>query len=269
MRVELSVDDGVAEVRLNRPEKLNALDFQTFDEIIEVGVRLAAMDGLRAVVLTGNGRSFSVGIDLSALADEGPTVLSNLATRTHGDTNIFQRCALQWRDLPVPVIAAIQGHALGGGMQLALGADIRIVAPDAKLSIREIAWGLVPDMAGTVILNQVVRNDVMRDLLFSGKLISGEEALAVGLATRLADDPISAARDLAREFSSYSPDAMRAAKRLANAGAAGVSVAEMLIMEATEQQALLASFNHREAIVAHAEKRSPAFRDGPLPTLQA
>lgn len=259
-RVKLTVTGRVAEVRLNRPEKLNALDFGTFDEIIEVGNRLTTMEGLRSVVLAGEGRSFSVGIDLGALGDEGATILSSLATRTHGNANLFQRCALQWRDLAIPVIAAIQGHALGGGMQLALGADIRIVAPDAKLSIREMAWGLIPDMAGTVILSQLVRNDVMRDLLFSGRIISGDEAVAIGLATRVAEDPVGAAHALAHEFALHSPDAMRAAKRLANAGAAGASVCDMLMMEATEQQELLASFNHREAIEAHAEKRRPAFR---------
>jgi enoyl-CoA hydratase/carnithine racemase len=260
-RVELAVADGVAEVRLNRPEKLNALDFPLFDLLVEAGQTLASMQGLRAIVLSGNGRSFSVGIDLDALASGGQTALSDLVARTHGDANLFQRVALQWRDLPVPVIAAIQGHALGGGMQLALGADIRIVASDAKLSIREIAWGLIPDMAGTVLLRKLVRPDVMRDLLFSGRIVTGEEALELGLATRLAADPLGAARELAREIAASSPDAVRAAKRLTNAGAGGASDRDMLLAEAAEQQALLASFNHREALRAHTEKRTPVYRD--------
>ncbi|WP_328804491.1 crotonase/enoyl-CoA hydratase family protein [Sphingopyxis microcysteis] len=260
-RVELVVADGVAEVRLNRQEKLNALDFGTFDLLIEAGQALAAMPGLRAVVLSGNGRSFSVGIDLDALANEGASALSNLAARTHGDANLFQQVALQWRVLPVPVIAAIQGHALGGGMQLALGADIRIAAPDARLSIREVVWGLVPDMAGTVLLRQLVRSDVLRDLLFSGRIVTGEEALELGLATRLAADPLAAARQLAREIAASSPDAVRAAKRLVNAGGAGASDRDMLLAEAAEQQALLASANHREALQAHAEKRPPVYCD--------
>lgn len=260
-RVELDIVDGVAEVRLNRPDKLNALDFATFDLLIEAGQTFAAIQGLRAVILSGSGRSFSVGIDLEALANEGATVLSDLSTRTHGDANLFQKVALQWRELPVPVIAAIQGHALGGGMQLALGADIRIVAHDAKLSIREIAWGLIPDMAGTVLLRQLVRADVMRDLLFSGRVVTGEEALGLGLATRLAADPLAAARQLAREIAAFSPDAMRAAKRLVNAGTGGVSDSDMLLAEAAEQQALLASPNHREALLAHAEKRPPIYRN--------
>ncbi|WP_231625073.1 crotonase/enoyl-CoA hydratase family protein [Novosphingobium sp. AAP93] len=260
-RVELVVLDGVAEVRLNRPEKLNALDFETFDLIVKAGHTLAAKEGLRAVVLSGNGRSFSVGIDLDALAQGGTKILSNLAARTHGDANLFQHVAMQWRELPVPVIAAIQGHALGGGMQLALGADIRIVAPDARLSIREIAWGLIPDMAGTVLLRQLVRTDVMRDLLFSGKIVSGEEALELGLATRLAADPLTAARALAQEIASSSPDAVKAAKRLANAATAGASDPDLLLAEAAEQQGLLASHNHREALLAYAEKRLPVYRD--------
>ena len=260
-RVELVVANGIAEVRLNRPEKLNALDFATFDLLIEAGQALAATPGLRAVVLSGNGRSFSVGIDLEALASGGESALSNLTARTHGDANLFQQVALQWRDLPVPVIAAVQGHALGGGMQLALGADIRIAAPDARLSIREVVWGLVPDMAGTVLLRQLVRSDIMRDLLFSGRIITGEEALVIGLATRLASDPLAAARQLAREIAASSPDAVRAAKRLVNAGTGGVSDRDMLLAEAAEQQTLLASSNHREALRAHAEQRPPVYRD--------
>ncbi len=260
-RVELDIADGVAEVRLNRPEKLNALDFATFDLLIEVGQKIAAMQGLRAVVLSGIGRSFSVGIDLEALANEGATVLADLASRTHGDANLFQQVALQWRDLPMPIIAAIQGNALGGGMQLALGADIRIVAPDARLSIREIAWGLIPDMAGTVLLRQLVRADVMRDLLYTGRIVTGEEALEMGLATRLADDPLATARRLAQEIANSSPDAVRAAKRLINLGFAGASERDMLLSEAGEQQVLLASFNHREALTAHTEKRAPVYRD--------
>lgn len=260
-RVELDVTDGIAEVRLNRPEKLNALDFGTFDLLVEAGQALAATPGLRAVVLSGNGRSFSVGIDLEALASGGGSALSNLTARTHGDANLFQQVALQWRDLPVPVIAAVQGHALGGGMQLALGADIRIAAPDARLSIREVVWGLVPDMAGTVLLRQLVRSDIMRDLLFSGRIVTGEEALELGLATRLAADPLAAARQLAREIAAFSPDAVRAAKRLVNAGTGGVSDRDMLLAEAAEQQALLASSNHREALRAHAGRRPPVYRD--------
>lgn len=260
-RIQMDVEDGIAEVRLNRPEKLNALEFATFDLLIEAGQALATMPGLRAVVLSGNGRSFSVGIDLEALASGGQSALSNLAARTHGDTNLFQQVALQWRNLPVPVIAAIQGHALGGGMQLALGADIRIAAPDARLSVREVAWGLIPDMAGTLLLNQLVRSDVMRDLLFSGRIVTGEEALELGLATRLASDPLAAARKLAREIAAASPDAVRAAKRLINAATGGVSDRAMLLAEAAEQQALLASANHREALRAHAEKRPPVYRD--------
>lgn len=260
-RVELHIADGVGEVRLNRPEKLNALDFSTFDLLLEAGQALAAMQELRVVVLSGNGRSFSVGIDLEALASGQESALSNLSVRTHGDANLFQKVALQWRDLPVPVIAAIHGHALGGGMQLALGADIRIVAPDARLSIREVVWGLIPDMAGTVTLRHLVRSDIARDLLFSGRMVTGEEALEIGLATRLAADPLVAARELALEIAASSPDAIKAAKRLTNAGIFGASDRDMLLAESAEQQTLLASANHREALLAHKEKRAPVYRN--------
>jgi enoyl-CoA hydratase/carnithine racemase len=258
--VQVDIDHGVAEVRLNRPDKLNALDLALFHALVDTGARLARTPGLRAVLLCGNGRTFSVGIDLGALS-VGGDAFAQLAGRTHGECNFFQWAVMLWRHLPVPVIAAIHGHALGGGLQLALGADIRVVAPDAQLSVRELAWGLIPDMAGTVLLRKILRDDILRDLVFTGRVITGQEAFDLGLASRLADDPVAAGRSLARELAGLSPDAMRAAKRLANQGAAGAVDDDMLLAEAHEQQALLKSDNHREALTAYAEKRPARYRD--------
>jgi len=177
-RIELTVENGLAEVRLNRPEKLNALDFEMFDALVETGATLEATSGLRAVVLLGAGRSFSVGIDLGALGAAGGEALARLEARTYGDCNLFQQSVMQWRRMPAPVIAAIQGHALGGGLQLALGADIRIVAPDARLSIREMAWGLVPDMGGMVLL--LFLNTSLAQGAFEAALKWSQERMAFG-----------------------------------------------------------------------------------------
>lgn len=260
-RIDIAVANAVAEVRLNRPDKLNALDMAMFDALAEAGDRLAREKGIRAVILAGNGRSFSVGIDLDALRDQAGSRLADLGPRTHGDCNLFQHVAMQWRGLPMPVIAAVHGHALGGGFQLMLGADIRIIAPDARLSLREAFWGLVPDMAGFPLMRGLVRDDIARDLIFSAREFSGQEALSLGIATRVEADPLAAARDLAQAMAGLSPDALRAAKRLFNASSAGASDAELLLAESKEQTALLNSANHRERILAYREKRPPVFSD--------
>ncbi|MCW1432317.1 crotonase/enoyl-CoA hydratase family protein [Novosphingobium sp. JCM 18896] len=260
MRVVIDRRASVAEVRLNRPDKLNAIDLAMFRELEGCSAQLTQTPSVRAVILAGNGPSFCVGIDLNALS-EGSDILEMLADKSDIGGNLFQRSVLQWQRLPMPVIAAIHGHALGGGLQLALGADIRIISPGAKVSVREVAWGLVPDMAGTVFLRRLLREDQIRDLVFSGRIVSGEEAYELGLATRLADDPVAAARDLAAEIASMSPDAVRAGKRLLNLGASGASESDMLAVEAAEQRALLTSPNHREAIAAFSDNRPPSYRD--------
>jgi enoyl-CoA hydratase/carnithine racemase len=165
-----------------------------------------------------------------------------------------------WTEMPVPVIAAVHGHALGGGIQLALGADIRIVAPDAKLSVLEIRWGLVPDMTGTQALVNLVGLDVAKELTFTGRTVSGEEAVALGLCTRLSDDPRAEALALAAEIAQKSPDAIRGAKRLFNS-APKVSTAEGFAQEREEIGRLIGSANQVEQITAFFEKREPNFAD--------
>ena len=263
-RVSVAIADGVAEVRLDRPDKLNALDPAMFEALIEAGERLRRAPALRAVVLHGAGRGFCAGLDMASFAAiasgrrEGAP--SNLAARTHGAANAFQQAALVWRDLPVPVIAAIHGVAFGGGFQIALGADIRYVAPEAKLSILEIKWGLVPDMGGIALMRELARGDVIRELAFTGRQFSGAEAVAYGFATAVHADPLAAARAAAREIASKSPDAVRALKRLLNA-ATDADTAAILIAESKEQAALIGSPNQIEAIRAGIEKREPRFAD--------
>src|SRR5271155_1126217 len=213
-----------------------------FEAIVAAGERLRREPGLRAVVLSGAGRGFCAGLDKARFASmaggRADTALSALVTRTHGIANAPQQAALAWRAIPVPVIAAIHGVALGGGFQITLGADIRYVAPDARLSILEVKWGLVPDMAGIALMRELARADVIRELTFTGRIFSGAEALSYGFATSLHADPLAAARATAKEIAGRSPDAVRAVKRLLNM-ASDADTAAILIAESKEQGGLI------------------------------
>ena len=263
-RVRIDIAEGLAEVTLNRPEKLNALDPAMFEAIIAAGEDLSRMAGLRAVVLAGAGEGFCAGLDketfASIAAGGAAPAIGDLMTRTHGIANDYQQAAYVWRTLPVPVIAAIHGVALGGGFQIALGADIRYVAPDARLSILEIKWGLVPDMAGIALMRELARADVIRELAMTGRVFSAAEALSYGFATSLHADPLAAARATAKEIASRSPDAVRALKRLLNAASDSDSAA-ILLAESKEQAALIGSPNQVEALRAGIEGRPGRFAD--------
>jgi len=253
-------EGGVAHVRLARPDKLNALDDAMLDALVAAGERLASASGLRAVVLAGEGRGFCAGLDLQGLASGGPDGARSLAERTHGNANRFQQAALAWRALPVPVIAAIHGPCFGGGLQIASGADIRIVAPDARLAIRETEWGLVPDMGGYALWRGLVRDDVLRELIYTAREFSGEEALALGFATHIDPSPLERAAAIASAIAAHSPDAIRAAKDLANR-AADLALDAILLAESEAQQRLVFSKNQLEAVASRLERRSPRFED--------
>ena len=259
-RVTIDVQDGVADVRLARPEKMNALDPAMFAAIAAMIDRLAGMAQVRAVVLSGEGRGFCAGIDLAALTDGD---MPPLLPRTHGDTSFAQRIAWGWRTLPMPVIAAVHGCAFGGGCQIMLGADIRIAAPDTRIAIMEARWGLVPDMAGIALLRGLVRDDHVRELTYTARTIDGTQAAAIGLVTRTDPDPHRAAMALAREIAGHSPLAIRAGKRLLDL-AADADTAAILLAEVREQQALLGGADHAEILRAAGEKRAPRF-DDPTP----
>ncbi|MDH6166130.1 enoyl-CoA hydratase/carnithine racemase [Variovorax boronicumulans] len=260
--------DGVVELQLARADKMNALDPAMFDALIEAGEALCGDKAVRAVVISGRGKAFCAGLDMASFErmqqGAGSGVLgegaagADLVQRTHGIANAAQQVAMVWREVPVPVIAAVHGVAFGGGFQVALGADIRIVAPDTKLSVMEIKWGLVPDMAGMVLMRELARNDVVRELTFTGRIFSGEEALQIGFATRLSADPLAEALQMAHEIARKSPDAIRAGKRLLNA-AMSQSAAELLLAESVEQKALIGSANQAEAVKANIERRTPRF----------
>ncbi|WP_454732327.1 MULTISPECIES: crotonase/enoyl-CoA hydratase family protein [Cupriavidus] len=266
-RIVLTIDRGVAEVRLNRPDKMNALDPAMFDALIETGQRLMNEPDLRAVVLSGEGRAFCAGLDMQSMAGiadgaGGGIAAGRLAARTHGISNRPQYACMVWRELPVPVIAAVHGVAFGGGLQVALGADLRYVGADTRMSVMEIKWGLVPDMAGMLLMRGLVRPDRLRELVYSGRIVGAEEACALGLATALVDDPRAAALAAAREIAGRSPDAIRAAKRLLRAGedGEGHDGAAILRAESVEQDRLIGTANQREAVLANLEKRAPVFK---------
>ena len=263
-RVRVTVDEhGVAEVAMVRADKMNALDPHMFRALVDAIAQLRGDARVRAVVLQGEGRAFCAGLDKSSLqgiaGQDGASGVGDLVPRTHGLANAWQQVAWGWRELPVPVIAAVQGVAFGGGLQIALGADVRLVHPEARLSVMEVKWGLVPDMAGCVLLAELTRADVARELTFTGRIVGGQEAIAIGLATRATQDPLAEARAMARQIAAHSPDAIRGAKRLLNA-ASPVDAARVLLAEAEEQQRLIGSANQREAVQAGMENRVPVFR---------
>ena len=269
-RVTVDIKDGVADVRLVRVDKMNALDNAMFAALVETGERLKTQAGLRAVVLSGEGRAFCAGLDMGsfqAMASGGrgngerDTSAALLTPkRTEGGSNRAQHACMVWREIPVPVIAAVHGVAFGGGFQLALGADLRFVAPDVKLAVLEIKWGLIPDMAGMVLMKGLVRDDVARELTYTGRIFGGEEAVAMGLATRVCADPRAEALALAAEIASKNPHAIRAGKRLLNLMGEGDQHA-ILLAESQEQGALIGSPNQVEAVMANLEKRAPSFAD--------
>lgn len=260
-RVSLALGaDGVAQVRLIRDEKLNALDGAMIDALLDAGMALFDMPGLRAVVLAGEGRAFCAGLDLAAMGQPDALGAAPLAERTHGNANRFQQVALQWRKLPVPVIAAIHGVCFGGGLQIAAGADIRVVAPDARLSIMELKWGIVPDMGGFAVWKSQVREDVLRLLTYTNREFSGEEAVGHGLATLADANPVARATAIAADIAARSPTAIRAAKSLFNRSA-DLSFDEILSAESIEQQRLIGSRNQIEAVMSQMERRTANFVD--------
>lgn len=265
-RVSIDLKDGVADVRLIRADKMNALDPAMFEGIIEAGAKLAEMKGLRCVVLSGEGKAFCAGLDMASFAgmkDKDPGGVPgarDLAARTHGIANRPQQCAWVWRTLPVPVIAAVHGVAFGGGFQIALGADMRYATADTRFSVMEIKWGLVPDLAGTQLMRHLAREDIVRELTYTGRIFNGTEAQHYGFVTRVVDDPRAAALQTAKEIADKSPDAIRADKRLLN-DAVAVDAAKGLMAESVEQQKLIGAPNQLEAIMSNLQKRPARYKD--------
>jgi len=277
-RVTVRIDEGVADVRLNRPDKLNALDGDMFAALVDTAARLARDASVRAVVLSGEGRSFSAGLDFSGFramaggglsagegdagdgGEDGRSGMGGIGRTDGRITHLAQQACHGWSEVPVPVIAAIWGHCLGGGLQIALGADLRIVHPEASLSVLEIRWGLSPDMTGTATLPRLVRPDVAKELTWTGRNVTGEEAARLGLATRTSTTPLEDAWALAREIAAKNPDAIRGVKALLDESGR-VPLAQQYADERRTIGSLVGTPNQIEAVAAFFEKREPSFAD--------
>lgn len=265
-RITIEVVDGVADVRLDRPDKMNAVDGAMFAALVEAADVCADDRSIRAIVLSGEGRGFCAGLDFSSFqsmaSGDRPSRAGGQAELQVDDriTSRAQQSVWGWTEQEVPVIAAIHGPALGAGFQLALGADIRFIHPEATMSVLEIRWGLVPDMTGTQMLPRLVGLDVAKELAFTGRMVPGTECVELGLATHLSDDPRADALALAREIAGKSPDAIRGTKKLISM-AGQVSIAEGFAAEASTMASLIGSPNQVESIAAYFEKRPPVYED--------
>lgn len=259
-RVSVEIRDHVAHVTLTRADKMNAVDTAMLKAIIAAVKEVEASDA-RAVVLSGEGKSFCAGLDVmsfAAMGQMGDTAW--IMERTEGAANDFQAVAMLWRALPIPVIAAVTGACFGAGLQIALGADIRIAAPDAKLAVMEMKWGLIPDMGGMALLPQLVRSDVLRLLTYTATPIEAAQAANWGLVTEVCEDPLARAQALATEIAGKGPKAIRAAKRLIAYAESGASEAEVLLRESAEQAELIGKPEQMEVVMANMQKRAPVFK---------
>ena len=260
-RVSISIEGHVAEVMLNRPDKMNALDIPMFEALDAAGRQLQSEEGIRAVVLHGAGDNFCAGIDLATFSEGGPEAVKTLLAPVEGSiANLAQRAGYAWRELRIPVICALHGVTFGGGFQVAMGADLRFAAPATQLSIMESRWGLIPDMAISTTLRGIVPPDRIKELAWSGRVFGAAEALDLGMLTAIEEEPLAAARAVADACAARSPEAIRGVKRLVNE-AWSLSEQQALALEAQIQVRLLGSPNQREAVLANMERRDPEFVD--------
>ena len=179
------VESGIFHVEFNRPQKMNALDLKTFQELAATAQSLKANKSVRAIIISGKGKAFCTGLDVKSMMSElssSSKLLDKPAAFEH--SNMAQDVAYLWRSLSVPVIASLHGMVYGGGLQIALGADFRFAMPDCKLSIMEAKWGIIPDMSAAVTLRELVRIDVAKELTMTGRIFSASEGFGYGLITR-------------------------------------------------------------------------------------
>mgnify|MGYP000680810727 CR=1 FL=1 len=258
-RVSVTYEDHIARVTLTRGDKMNALDDAMVDAILEAGAEVAASDA-RVVVLSGEGKSFCAGLDLASFAKMGQVDPESwLMERSHDDANRMQEVAMIWRRVPVPVIAALQGAVYGGGLQLALGADIRIAHPDTKMSVMEMKWGLVPDMGGMVLMPPLMRSDVIRLMTYTAEPVPAEKGLDWGFVTEIADDPHARALEIVTLIAEKSPSGTRLAKALIETAESGAGEAAVLMAESVEQAKLIGGAHQKEIVAANMAGRKPTF----------
>ena len=256
--VTTTIEDGVAHLRLARPEKLNALTLEMLDDLVAAAHGLRSDRRLRAVIVSGEGDAFCAGLDFGSALRDPKQIIPRFIPRPWRGTNTFQEAPWALRRLPVPVIAAVHGHCLGGGLQIALGADFRISHPNATWSVLEGRWGIIPDMSGVQALSELVGIDVAKKLTMTAEKVTGERARELGLVTEVADDPIAAAYELAATLTTRSPDALAATKRLFD-GTWHRSARHTFARERWEQLPLLFGPNAARARAANARKQQPEF----------
>lgn len=268
-RIELNVENHIAHVTLSRADKMNALDNEMFEAIPMVGEEIRNNASIRVVVISGDGGNFCAGLDKSNFASilekKGVSLDENepamvLAERTNGIANALQHVVWMWRDLPMPVIAAVEGFCLGGGLQIALGADFRYATPASKFSILEMRWGIVPDMGSTQIMRHMIRDDVIRELTYTAKIFGAEQAKEWGFITEIVDGPLAHAMSTAEQIAYKNPDAIRAAKKIIDTSYYQTA-AQGLLMESVEQDKIMGTPNQVEAVMAELQKRKPDFKD--------
>ena len=253
------IENGIADIRLNRPDKMNAIVQELIEAMAEACAAACADPSVRVIVLRGEGRAFCAGLDTGnfgkMVQSRGPSFGGDITARTHGRSNLFQHAGMMWREARVPVIAALHGVCFGGGLQIALGADIRVAAPGTRLSVMEMKWGLVPDMSGMVTLRHLVRGDVLRRLVYTAEVLEAEAAAGLGLVTEVAADPVARAMALAADIAGRSPSAMVSAKALLNIAEGDASEEEVLLAESRLQQDLIGGADQVETVMAQMQKR--------------
>ncbi|NYF98480.1 crotonase/enoyl-CoA hydratase family protein [Janibacter cremeus] len=256
--VTTTIEDGVAHLRLARPDKLNALTLEMLDDLAAAAHGLRSDRRLRAVIISGEGDSFCAGLDFGSAMKDQKGIFARFVPRIWRGTNTFQEAAWALRRIPVPVIAAVDGHCLGGGLQIALAADFRISHPEATWSVLEGKWGIVPDMSGVHALSQLVGIDVAKKLTMTAEKFSGERARELGLVTELAPDPVAAATALATQLSQRSPDALAGAKRLFDS-TWHKGPRATFAQERIEQLGLLFGANTQRARRANVQQQPPEY----------
>lgn len=259
-QVTYEVRGDVAHVRLNRPGKHNALTLDMIDQLARLADRAAKDRSLRAVVIAGEGESFCSGLDFASTADQRGRIMAALIPKRRTAANNFQAAGWAWRNVPVPVIAAISGHCYGGGLQIALGADFRFATPDADLSIMEARWGLIPDMSLSASIAQLTTIDVAKRLTMTGETFTAAKALEYGLISGVHDDPFAAAEELIAAIRERSPDAVAASKSLFEQTWYNGSRLSFPVEQALQVR-LLTGRNHTIARKAGLAKKPPSFTD--------
>ncbi|MEZ0581303.1 crotonase/enoyl-CoA hydratase family protein [Nocardioides sp. MH1] len=256
--VTCSIEAGVAHVRLDRADKLNALTLPILQDLASTAHGLRKDKDLRAVIVSGEGDAFCAGLDFASVMKNPTGIAKAFVPLPWRGTNLFQEACWAWRRVPVPVIAAVHGHCLGGGLQIALAADFRIATPDSRWSVLEGKWGLIPDMSGIAALSELVGIDQAKLLTMTAEVFDGTRALELGLVTKLDNDPLAGAQRLAADLAVKSPDALAAAKRLFN-DTWHSSPRRTFARERLEQAFLLAARNTKAAREAAFKKSEPAY----------